>query len=325
MNTNNQPKYKNDIASAKKLLETEAEGIKILANELGISFSNALDLIESCKGRIILSGMGKSGLIAQKIAATLASTGTPSFFVHPGEASHGDLGMITTNDVVITMSNSGETSELSDIVAYTRRFNIPLIGITGETKSSLATTSDVALILPAVKEACPLGLAPTTSTTMALALGDAIAVAMLERKGFSAEDFQERHPGGKLGSKLQRVRDIMHKGDEIPLVKHDTLMSEALIIMSEKSLGCLGVTNAQGKLTGVITDGDLRRNMSADLLTKNAADVMTKSPKVTTPDALAEQALLTMNQTRITSLFALEGEKIKGIITVHGCLRAGII
>lgn len=318
-------KYEKDISSARKLLTIEAQGISNLAQKLGTEFSQALDIIENCKGRTIVSGMGKSGIIAQKIAATLASTGTPAFFVHPGEASHGDLGMITREDIVIAMSNSGETSELSDIVAYTRRFDIPLIAITGKKDSSLATTSDIALILPNIKEACPLGLAPTTSTTTTLALGDAIAVAMLERKGFSAKDFQERHPGGKLGSKLQRVRDIMHSGDELPLVSSSTPMSNAIITMSEKSLGCLGVTDANGHLIGIITDGDLRRHMSNNLLEKTTKEIMTPSPKVTAPDALAEEALLTMNQTKITSLFVLDGDEIKGIITVHGCLRAGIL
>lgn len=324
MNTTND-KYKKDITSARKLLTTEAKGIDSLAQELGTEFSQALDIIENCKGRVIVSGMGKSGIIAQKIAATLASTGTPAFFVHPGEASHGDLGMITREDIVIAMSNSGETSELSDIVAYTRRFDIPLIAITGKQNSNLATTSDIALILPNVKEACPLGLAPTTSTTMTLALGDAIAVAMLERKGFSAKDFQERHPGGKLGSKLQRVKDIMHSGTELPLVNISTPMSDAIITMSEKSLGCLGVTDDKGILVGIITDGDLRRHMCNNLLEKTTKEIMTPSPKVTSPDTLAEEALLIMNQTKITSLFVLDGNEIKGIITVHGCLRAGIL
>jgi arabinose-5-phosphate isomerase len=247
------------LTSAKRVLSLEAEGIEILADSLDESFSRALDLMEQMTDRVIVTGMGKSGHIANKIASTLASTGTPAIFVHPAEASHGDLGMITDDDVVIALSNSGETSELADLVNYTRRFKIPLIAITGRANSTLAVAADVALVLPSTPEACPMGLAPTTSTTVMLALGDALAVAMLERKGFSADDFHLLHPGGKLGRLLLRVSSVMHTGNEVPLIGGDRSMADALLTMTSKSFGCVGIVDNEGRLKGIVTDGDLRR------------------------------------------------------------------
>jgi arabinose-5-phosphate isomerase len=278
-------------------------------------------------GRVIVTGMGKSGHVARKIAATLASTGTPAQFVHPGEASHGDLGMITPADAIVALSNSGETSELTAILAYSRRFGIPLVAMTRGARSSLAEAADVALLLPPSAEACPLGLAPTTSTTMMLALGDALAVALLERKGFSATDFQVLHPGGQLGRQLVRVEDIMHAGAELPLVPEGTLMAEAILTMTAKSFGCIGVTDGAGRLIGIVTDGDLRRHMGTDLLGSRVDQVMSRHPRTIRPRALAAEALALMNgQTpRITCLFALgEAGVPVGIVHIHDCLRAGI-
>ena len=279
-----------DLVTAKRVLEIEAEALGVLAGSLGEPFLRALDILAQVKGRVVVSGMGKSGHIGHKIASTLSSTGTPALFVHPAEASHGDLGMITTDDAVLALSNSGETSELADLVAYAKRFEIPLICITGGKDSALADAADVALILPASEEACPMGLAPTTSTTVMLALGDAISVALLERKGFSPDEFHVLHPGGKLGHRLIKISDIMHKGEEMPLIDPDALMADALIEMSAKSFGCVGVVE-DGVLSGVITDGDLRRHMSAEFLTMSAVDVMTPAPKTIRAQALAAEAL----------------------------------
>jgi arabinose-5-phosphate isomerase len=268
--------------------------------------------------------MGKSGHIAHKIAATMASTGTPAFFVHPGEASHGDLGMITAGDVVIALSFSGETAELADLVAYAKRFDIPLVGITGSSASALAEASSVALVLPDLSEACPMGLAPTTSTTAMLALGDALAVAMLERKGFSPDDFHVLHPGGKLGDQLQKVTDVMHTGDELPLVSDNMAMSEAILVMTARSFGCLGVVASDGALQGIITDGDLRRHMGPELMARLAGQVMTTGGSSIRPDALVNEALRTMNTKSITTLFVVEDDRPVGIIHIHDCLRAGV-
>lgn len=317
-------KKQGDMAAAQRVFSLEADGIAALAGALNADFSRALDLIMACQGRVIVSGMGKSGHVAHKIAATMASTGTPSFFVHPAEASHGDLGMITRGDVVLALSNSGETAELSDLVAHTRRFRIPLIAITGRKPSSLADNADVALVLPAAAEACPMGLAPTTSTTMTLALGDAIAVALMERRGFTADDFQLRHPGGKLGRQLLKVSDIMHGGNELPLVSPKTTMDKALIEISAKRFGCVGVVDAKSKLLGVVTDGDLRRNMSPKLLSKTAGEVMTASPVTIRPQALADEALGVMNARSITTLFVVDKGKTVGILHIHDCLRSGV-
>lgn len=312
-----------DLAAARRVLEMEGEGIARFAASLGQEFSNALDRLAAVTGRVIVTGIGKSGHIARKIAATFASTGTPAFFVHPAEASHGDLGMITPKDAVLALSNSGETPELADLIAYTRRFTIPLIGVTGRPKSALAEAADVTLLLPAAPEACPLGLAPTTSTTVMMALGDALAVALLERKGFTADEFQVLHPGGQLGRNLLRVSDVMHAGDEVPLVDENALMSDALIVMTTKSFGCIGILQNDDRLIGIITDGDLRRHMDG-LLGKKAKDVMTENPKTIRPSALAAEALGYMNAKKITSLFVVEETRPVGILHIHDCLRAGV-
>jgi len=312
------------LASARRVLDLEVTGLQALSRSLDDAFTRALDLIEHAAGRIIVTGMGKSGHIARKLAATLASTGTPAAFVHPAEASHGDMGMVTDQDAVIAFSNSGETSELADLVNYCRRYEIPLIGVTGRRGSALDEASNVTLLLPDTPEACPMGLAPTTSTTVMLALGDAIAVAMLERKGFSADDFHVLHPGGKLGRVLLRVSSIMHTGEAVPLVSEETPMSEVLICMSRKSFGCVGIVDSDGHLAGIVTDGDLRRHMTDDLLKMEAQEVMTPSPKAIRPDALASEALGFMNSRSITILFVVENGRPVGILHVHDCLRAGI-
>ncbi len=312
------------LASARRVLRLEAAGIDALAKSLDVSFTRALQLLERVTGRVIVTGMGKSGHIARKIAATIASTGTPASFVHPGEASHGDLGMVTEHDAVIALSNSGETAELADLVTYAKRFEIPLIGITGSGASTLAGAADVALVLPDSREACPMGLAPTTSTTVMLALGDAIAVALLERKGFSADDFHLLHPGGKLGRMLLRVRAIMHSDDAVPIAPREMAMSEALLIMTAKSFGCVGIIDDTGRLQGIVTDGDLRRHMSDNLLSLTAGEVMTPRPRTISPDALASEALGVMNSRSITNLFVVEDGRPVGIIHVHDCLRAGV-
>jgi arabinose-5-phosphate isomerase len=313
-----------DLASVERVLTLEAEGIRKLADACDEHIVAALDILEKVTGRVVVTGMGKSGHVARKVAATMASVGTPALYVHPGEASHGDLGMITPADVILALSYSGETDELADLVAYSRRFSIPLIAITGKTDSALAQAADVALALPAAAEACPLGLAPTTSTTMALALGDALAVALLERRGFSSDDFQVLHPGGRLGRRLIRVRDLMHEGDALPLVDQAMAMAEVLIIMTAKGFGCVGVTDGDGALAGIITDGDLRRNMAPDLLGRTAGAVMTAGPKTIRGEALAAEALGHMNANAITSLFVVaEGQPV-GIVRMHDCLRAGV-
>lgn len=321
--TNSNPE--NDLLdSARRVLRLEIEGLQALSENLDQSFLMALDLLSAMRGRCVVSGMGKSGHIGRKIAATLASTGTPAFFVHPGEASHGDLGMIAQHDVIIALSNSGETAELADLVAYAKRFEIPLIGITGKPHSTLGRAATVALSLPETDEACPMGLAPTTSTTAMLALGDALGVAMLERKGFSPDDFHIFHPGGKLGNQLLKVADMMHRGDKLPLVPADMAMSEAIVIMTAKSFGCLGVVDDDGALLGILTDGDLRRHMGPQLMTRLTGDVMTPGGRFIGPDALASEALGTMNSKSITTLFVIEGSRPVGIIHIHDCLRAGV-
>jgi arabinose-5-phosphate isomerase len=316
-----------DLSAARRVLRMEAEALDMLGKSLGDELSAAVDLLANAKGRVIVSGMGKSGHIGHKIAATMASTGTPASYVHPGEASHGDLGMITADDAVLALSNSGNTPELGDIVAYTRRFRIPLIAIVGQEKSILGNAADVTLVLPPAPEACPMGLAPTTSTTLTLALGDALSVALLERKGFSSDQFQVLHPGGQLGKSLVKVDDIMHTGDKVPLADPGLDMSGVILEMSGKSFGCVGVID-KGELIGVITDGDLRRHMANDILSMPAKDVMTADPKTIRTGALAAQAVGLMNEKNITSLFVLEAEgknTVAGIIHLHDCLRAGIV
>ena len=317
------------IASARRTLEIEGQGlaqaIALLDTTLGDSFCDAIALIREAKGRVIMSGMGKSGHIARKIAATLASTGTPALFVHPAEASHGDLGMIARDDVIIMISNSGESVELKDMLAYSRRFSVPLIAMTSRAGSALAAEADVTLLLPNAQEACPIGLAPTTSTLLQLALGDALAVTLLEDKGFSARDFRNFHPGGRLGAALKHVNDIMHKEADLPLVTPDARMADALLVMTEKSFGCLGVVDAAGLLAGIITDGDLRRHMSRNLVDLTASEVMTGNPFTLSPDAMASEALEILNERKITSIFAVDDEgRPVGLVHIHDLLRLGV-
>ena len=312
------------LESARRVLETEIAGLQDLSRALDGRFTQAVELLENARGRVIVTGMGKSGHIARKIAATLASIGTPAQYVHPGEASHGDLGMITADDAVIAMSNSGETAELSDIVAYVKLKRIPFISITGRADSVLAKAADVSLVVPDSPEACPLSLAPTTSTTVMLALGDAIAVTLLERRGFSPDDFRLLHPGGQLGSRLIRAVDIMRRGAELPIVSVDTPMTETILEMTAKQLGCVGVRSSDGRLAGIITDGDLRRHMEDDILAMMAAEVMTPDPKTVGDDALAAQVLAMMNENKITAFFVVVDGEPLGIVHIHDILRTGL-
>jgi arabinose-5-phosphate isomerase len=326
--TNNQDK-KSYLQSAKKTIEAEISGLNSLLEFLGESFIKAVDTILQSKGRVIVSGMGKSGHIANKIAATMASTGTAAFSIHPGEASHGDLGMITKDDVVILLSNSGETKELKDIIYYCKRFSIPMIGIVRRQDSELANASDAPLVLPEIPEATSIK-APTTSTTMMLALGDALAIALMEAKGFSNTDYGVFHPGGKLGAEFIKVKDLMRSGDAIPMVSSNAFLPKTLFEMTSKHLGCTGVANKEGKLIGIVTDGDLRRHISKNFMKLNALDLMTKNPIVISPDMLAVQAVAVMNQKNITSLFVVknpndEEREVKGILHIHDCLKAGVI
>ncbi|MCK8784689.1 KpsF/GutQ family sugar-phosphate isomerase [Roseomonas sp. NAR14] len=344
-----------DLAAARRVLATEAAALGALAESLDGAFGRAVSLLAGARdrtrdgrggargellgeplgepgGRVVVSGMGKSGHVGRKIAATFASTGTPALFVHPGEASHGDLGMVLPGDVLLALSNSGETSELADLVAHSRRFAIPLVAITGRADSTLARAADVALVLPAAPEACPMGLAPTTSTTLQMALGDALAVALLTRRGFTAADFRVFHPGGKLGAKLSRVRALMHTGEALPLAGPETRMDAAIVAMTAKHFGCLGIVE-DGRLVGVITDGDLRRALDAgaaaggpgDLLGRTAAEVMTRAPRTIGPDQLAAEALHLMNARSITALFVVDAaQRPVGILHVHDLLRTGV-
>lgn len=315
-----------DIKHARETIDREIEALEIMKNNLDATFSSAIDLLQNTKGRVIVTGMGKSGHVGRKIAATLASTGTVSFFVHPAEASHGDLGMISDDDVVIAISNGGESKELSDVLMYVKRHNIPVIAITKDPNSTLGKNSNIVLKLPNTGEACPLGLAPTSSTTATLALGDALAVSLMYRRNFTSSDYKQRHPGGKLGAILCKVSDIMHKGNEVPLLKEDAIMQEALLVMSEKMLGCVGIVNNNEELIGIITDGDLRRWMSPSLITEKVSTVMTQNPKVIGPDALIVDAVNLMNNTGrgITNLFVIEDKKPVGVIHIHDCLKAGV-
>ncbi|MCV2879080.1 KpsF/GutQ family sugar-phosphate isomerase [Sedimentimonas flavescens] len=310
------------IATARRVIEIEAEGLAQLAEGLNGTFVAAVETILKARGRVIVSGMGKSGHVGRKIAATLASTGTPAQFVHPAEASHGDLGMVTRDDVALVLSNSGETPELADLIAHTRRFQIPLIGVASRPDSTLLRQADVALVLPRATEACGTGNVPTTSTTMTLALGDALAVALMEHRAFTPEHFRTFHPGGKLGAKLSKVADLMH--DDMPLVPEATPMSEALLVISQKGFGVVGVTDPEGRLSGIITDGDLRRHMEG-LLGHTAAEVMTRNPRTIAPGVLAESAVAVMNEKKITCLFAVEEGRPVGILHIHDCLRAGVV
>jgi arabinose-5-phosphate isomerase len=322
------PDAREAIASAARTVQLEAEGLsaleRALRTELVDRFGEAVAIIRSCRGRVIVTGMGKSGHIGLKVAGTLSSTGTPASFVHPSEASHGDLGMITRDDVILAFSWSGETVELGNLVSYSRRFAVPLIAVTSNPDSTLANAAEVVLALPQAKEACPHGLAPTTSTVMQLALGDCLAIALLESKGFTARDFSLLHPGGQLGARLKFVGDLMHQGDRLPLAGAEITMAEALVIMTEKALGCLGVLDDNGFLAGIITDGDLRRHMGDGLLARRTADIMTAAPKTVTPDLLASAALEMINASSITTLFVVENGRPIGIIHIHDLLRAGV-
>jgi arabinose-5-phosphate isomerase len=315
-----------DLVAARRVLTLESDSLNALADAIDGAFVAAVDLLYGATGRVIISGMGKSGHIGRKIAATLASTGTPSHFVHPGEASHGDLGMLQADDVAIVLSNSGSTSELKDLVAYTRFRGIPLLSMVGRAGSPLAEAADVALVLPQMPEACPMGLAPTTSTTMMLALGDALAVALMQRRGFSPDQFQVLHPGGRLGREFIKVEDIMHAGDDMPLVPSGSRMADAILVMTQSGFGCTGVVGDDGQLVGIVTDGDLRRHMGSDLLAQTVDDVMTKSPKTIRPKALAAEALGLMNSANspFTALFATDEGVPKGFVHMHDILRAGI-
>jgi arabinose-5-phosphate isomerase len=310
------------LATGRRVIDIEAQALGLLGESLDDNFAQAVDLILSAKGRVIISGMGKSGHIAKKIAATFASTGTPAQFVHPAEASHGDLGMVTAADVALVLSNSGETPELADLIAHTRRFSIPLIGVASRADSTLLRQSDVAIVLPKAAEACGTGVVPTTSTTMTLALGDALAVALMEHRQFTPEHFRTFHPGGKLGARLAKVADLMHR--EMPLVAEDAPMSDVLLAITAKGFGVAGVLDPRGHLTGIITDGDLRRHMKG-LLDLRASQVMTANPKTIKPDDLAERAVAVMNERKITCLFALTDGRPEGILHIHDCLRAGVV
>ncbi|MEQ8355693.1 MAG: KpsF/GutQ family sugar-phosphate isomerase [Kiloniellaceae bacterium] len=329
------PEAAADLEVARRVLEVEARALTTLANSLNGAFVDAIARLAAVEGRVIVTGMGKSGHVARKIAATLASTGTPALFVHPGEASHGDLGMITPKDAVIALSNSGNTLELSDIITYAKRFAIPLVALTARDDSALAEAADIALILPSpaqgAPEACPMGLAPTTSTTMMLALGDALAVALLERKGFSTSDFQLLHPGGALGKRLLRVSDLMHGPEDLPLCTRETTMSDAILTMTAGRFGCVGIVDEMKRLVGIITDGDLRRHMDKNILAMTADEIMTAKPRTIRASALAAEAVSFMNTSSppFLCVFVVDEmgppEHPVGILHMHDCLRAGVI
>jgi len=314
--------------AALRTLEIEARGLEELraamAGPLGAAFEAAVEACLRAAGRVIVTGMGKSGHIARKIAATMASTGTPSLYLHPGEASHGDLGMVTAQDVILALSWSGETVELRDIINYSRRYGVKLIAITAGADSALGQAADVVLLLPRVAEACPLQLAPTSSTLIQMALGDAIAMALLDRRGFSPTDFQQFHPGGKLGAQLATVGELMTKGEELPLVRQDDDMAKAVLVMTRGSLGCAVVVDDQGEVVGIVTDGDLRRHMGPDLMVKPVQAVMTPNPRGIRPDVLASAALAEMNARRISVLIVQEGRWPVGVLHMHALLTAGV-
>jgi arabinose-5-phosphate isomerase len=316
------------VQSALRTLDAEGSGVTALTaalqSDLGPAFSRAADLIRDAKGRLIITGLGKSGHIGRKIAATFASTGTPAFFVHAAEASHGDLGMITADDVIMALSWSGEQPEMKNLITYAKRFRITLVAMTADSASTLAQAADVSLVLPKAREACPHNLAPTTSSLMLLALGDALAIALLEGRGFTSVDFSVLHPGGKLGAMLKYTRDLMHTGDAVPLKPLGTKMSDALVEMSAKGFGCVGIVNSIGHVVGIVTDGDLRRHMRPDLMTARVDDVMTNYPKTIGGDLLASEALEILNASKITALIVTDAKKPVGIVHLHDLLRAGV-
>ncbi len=312
------------LRTARQVVTDEARALDVLAEGLDEHFAEAVQLILQATGRIIVSGIGKSGHIGHKIAATLASTGTPAYFVHPAEASHGDLGMVSKGDVVLAISNSGEAPELANLLAFTRRFGIPLIGLSSKPESTLMKQADVHLLIPSLGEACGFGMVPSISTTLTLAMGDALAIALMKYRDFKPEDFRAYHPGGKLGAQLSTAQDLMHK--DLPLVAAGTPMSEALLVMSQKSFGVVGVTDDTGRLLGIVTDGDLRRNMDG-LLEKNTEEVMTSDPLTIAPNAMAEEAVAIMNDRKITSLFVVDPDsngQALGLLHIHDCLRVGL-
>jgi arabinose-5-phosphate isomerase len=320
---------KSALASAHTAIETTLEGIVALrstltSGDLGVQFVQAIELLKSVSGRLIVAGVGKSGHIARKLAATFASTGTPAYFVHPTEASHGDLGMISAEDAILALSWSGETPEFANLVTYAHRFNVPLLAITSSKDSTLTKAAKVALVLPRIREACPHNLAPTTSATLQLIVGDALAVTLLAEKGFTAHDFSVLHPGGKLGAQLKYVRDLMHQGKDLPLAPVGTMMSEGIIRMSQAGFGILGIVDGEGKLVGVISDGDLRRNMSANLMDLRVETVMTSRPVVIAADELASKALEALQRHKIGALLVVEERKPLGILHFHDLLRAGL-
>jgi arabinose-5-phosphate isomerase len=309
---------------AARVLRTEGEAILALSRALPPDFVKVVDLILACTGRVIVSGMGKSGHVGRKIAATLASTGTLAFFVHPAEASHGDLGMIAPGDVCLLLSNSGETAELGDILAHCARFGIPMIGMSKNAQSTLMQAAQLRLTLPDLPEACAIGMAPTTSTTLTLALGDALAVALMEARAFRPDQFRTYHPGGKLGARLARVAQLMHRGDALPLVAEDMAMPEVILVMTSKGFGMAGVVDAEGRLTGAISDGDLRRNLH-DLMGRRARDVATPNPVTVRAETLAAEALAILNQRKIGALMVVDDAmRPLGIVHLHDCLRAGV-
>lgn len=306
--------------TAIKVLLQEADALKQLAKDLDAAFDEAADCLLHISGRIAVTGMGKSGHIARKVAATLSSTGSPAFFIHPAEASHGDLGMLAKGDAVLVFSNSGETLELVDIIEYAARHRLPLVAVTQRRESTLGRHADYVLLLPRIPEACPIGCAPTTSTTMQLALGDALALALLQARGFRPEDFRQFHPGGRLGKKLRLLREIMHRGDALPLVRPDTPMGDVIYIMSSKGFGAVGIVEDDLRLVGFISDGDLRRHMSPDLLQKTAWDIMSPHPFSLSPDCLVERAIALLSEHKITSSFVVEDGKVTGFIHMHDML-----
>jgi arabinose-5-phosphate isomerase len=316
------------VQSALRTLEAEGSGIAAitaaLQADLGEAFARAADLIRNAKGRLIVTGLGKSGHIGRKIAATFASTGTPAFFVHAAEAGHGDLGMITTDDVILALSWSGEQPEMKTLITYAKRFRIAVIAMTAERDSTLSRAADIALTLPKAREACPHNLAPTTSSLMLLALGDALAIALLEGRGFTPVDFSVLHPGGKLGAMLKFTRDIMHTGDTVPLKPLGTGMSDALVEMTSKGFGCVGIVNARGAIAGIVTDGDLRRQMRPDLVNALVDEVMTKNPRTIGRDSLASEAVEILNSAKITTLIVTDASKPVGVLHMHDLLRAGV-
>jgi len=316
------------LEAARRSVEIETVGIahlrQALDGELGVALEAAIAAIRVARGKVIVSGMGKSGHIGRKVAATLASTGTPAFFIHPAEASHGDLGMVSQDDVILAFSWSGETAELADLIEYAKRFAIPLIAVASKRDSALGRAADVLLLLPQVEEACPNGLAPTTSTTLQLVLGDALAVALIEDRGFSAQDFRLFHPGGKLGARLHKVDDLMHSGEGMPLLPEGASMSEVILVMTAKRFGCVGLTDGDGALIGIITDGDLRRHWAPDMQSKIAAEIMTQGPRTAPLGSLASAALELLNRKKNTVLFIVDGKKPVGVVHIHDLLRAGV-